>query len=540
MLYRRGSLLAAVFVLLSAVLAGCGQDGESGAVTEYDADSGVLNIVAGSEHEAVFQQIVQPWCREQNLTCTMTKLGSVDQARLLENGDAPYDAFWFASSVFQQFGDTAHRLQDVQPMFSTPLVFAGRRAELDALGFTGRDVGVEEILAAAESKKTTVWTTNPTQSNSGATVLLGFLNHFAGNGPGVPLTREQLDSEPVRTGFTRFARAVTKTPPSTGLLMDECLAAPDRCKTMFTYEDLVIERNQQLVRDGEEPLQVIYPKGVQAISDAPLGFLPHGDNPGKLANFRKLQDFLLTADTQQQLVQLGRRPITSIGLSLPDAPRAVFDPAWGIRTTLDEQPMTFPAAPVIAAVLQDYQTVYRTPTDLVYCIDASRSMDGNDGWDGVLRAADLLFDPAQSEQYLLQTGPHDRTAVLVFNHTSATTEWVTGNAEPALTSLRDRVHSRYPSGDTGIYRCLGTAAHQFSGAAEPGRKQLVILMTDGADTEGGNGLDDIAATGIPVVVIGFGSDIEEDALRSIADRTGGSYLTGDDMVAALRQATGYR
>lgn len=540
MTYRRGSSVATVIMLVCAVLAGCGTDTGTEPVTAYDPDAGVLNIVAGSEHEAVFQQIVQPWCADQELTCTMTKLGSVDQARLLETGDAPYDAFWFASSVFQQFGDTAHRLREVQPMFSTPVVYAGQRSELEALGFLGREVGIEEILTAAETKKTTVWATNPTQSNSGATVLLGFLNHFAGNGPGVPLTQAQLASETVRTGFTRFARAVTRTPPSTGLLMDECLAAPLQCKTMFTYEDLVIERNQQLVAAGREPLQVIYPKGVLAIADAPLGYLPHGDNPAKLENFRKLQDFLLAADTQQRLVQLGRRPITNIGLSLPDAPREVFDPAWGVRATLDEQPITYPAAPVIASVLEAYQTVYRTPTDLAYCIDASGSMDTNGGWTGVLRAADLLFDPAQSKKYLLQTGPKDRTAILLFNQNTATTEWARGNAEPVLRSLRDQVHSRMPGGDTGIYRCLDTAADRFAGTAEPGRKRMIVLMTDGADTVGGPGLEVIAATGIPVVVIGFGSDIEQDALREIAERTGGSYSTSDDMVAALRQATGYR
>lgn len=538
--YRRTRVLVAALITLGALLTGCGEDRGPGPVREYNPDANVLNIVAGSEHAAVFRQVVQPWCREQKLTCTMTELGSVDQARLLDAGEAPYDGFWFASSVFQQLGDTGHRLQQAQPMFSTPLVFAGPRSELEALGFTGRDVGIEEILAAAEAKKTTVWMTNPTQSNSGATVLLAFLNYFAGNGPGVPLTRAQLDSEQVRTGITRFTRAFARTPPSTGLLMDECLAAPQQCKTMFTYENLVIERNQELIRAGKEPLHVIYPKGVLAISDAPLGFLPHGDNAEKLGNFRKLQDFLLSADTQQRLVRLGRRPITSIGLSLPDAPPEVFDPAWGVRTALTEQPITYPAAPVIDAALENYQTVYRTPTDLVYCIDSSGSMADNGGWTGVQRAADLLFDPAQSKKYLLQTGPRDRTAVLLFNGTATSTQWTSGNAASDLRSLRDGIRARNPGGNTGIYRCLSSAAKQFTGPADPDRKRLVVLMTDGADTEGGNGLDDIARTGIPVVVIGFGSAVEEDNLRTIAERTGGSYLTTDDMVAALRQATGYR
>lgn len=538
---RRTKVLVTALLTVCGLLAGCGSDKPgSGSVTAYDGDPKVLNIVAGSEHEAVFEQIVRPWCRDQGLTCTMTKLGSVDQARLLQQGDTPpYDAFWFASSVFQQLGDTGRRLKQAQPMFSTPLVYAGRKSELDALGFTDREVGIEEILTAVEAKRTTAWMTNPTQSNSGATVLLGFLNYFAGNGPGVALTKEQLDSEPVRTGITRFARAFAKTPPSTGLLMDECLAAPQQCKTLFTYEDLVIERNQELVKQGQEPLHVVYPKGVLAISDAPLGFLPHGDNADKQRNFQKLQDFLLTADTQKRLTALGRRPITSIGLSLPDAPKDVFDPAWGVKATLTGQPITFPASPVIEAALENYQTVYRTPTDLVYCIDASGSMDGNGGWDGVRQAANLLFDPVESKKYLLQTGPKDRTAVLVFSSATDGMKWVEGNSTPGLNTLHDAIRKRKPDGNTGIYNCLSNAARQFD-AATPDRKRLVILMTDGDDTQGGNGLADIAKTGIPVVAIGFGEGTNTKALREIAQRTGGSFLASGDMVAALRQATGYR
>ncbi|UFS96402.1 VWA domain-containing protein [Nocardia huaxiensis] len=537
---RTKVLVAAILTLCGVMVAGCGTERKSGPIVDYDSNANVLNIVAGSEHDAVFQEIVQPWCTSEKLTCSMTKMGSVDQARLLQSGETPpYDAFWFASSVFQQLGDAGHQLQAVQPMFSTPLVYAGRKAEFDALGFTGREVGIEEILAAVESKKTTAWMTNPTQSNSGATVLLGFLNYFAGNGPGVALTREQLDSEPVKTGITRFARAFARTPPSTGLLMDECLAAQD-CKTLFTYEDLVIERNKELVRQGQEPLQVVYPKGVLAISDAPLGFLPHGDNPGKRQNFEKLQSFLLSAQTQQNLTELGRRPITSIGLSLPDAPKDVFNSTWGIQANLAGQPITYPAAAVIEAALDNYQTVYRTPTDLVYCIDASGSMDGNGGWKGVQRAADLLFDPVESKKYLLQTGPKDRTAVLVFDTTTQSKPWTEGNSAGSLNALHNTIRDAGPSGNTGIYRCLSKAAQQFSGAADPARKRLVILMTDGADTEGGDGLDEIARTGVPVVAIGFGEGVKDAALQEIARRTGGSFLHSDDMVAALRQATGYR
>ena len=87
-------------------------------------------------------------------------------------------------------------------MFLTPVVYAGWRSEMQRLGFVGRvrRGTIGDILDAVESGRTTVWVTNPTQSNSGATVLFGFLNHFAGNGPGQPLTQQQLDSPPVQDG----------------------------------------------------------------------------------------------------------------------------------------------------------------------------------------------------------------------------------------------------------------------------------------------------------------------------------------------------
>ncbi len=260
--------------LIALAAAGCSDDEADGGPT-YRDDPKALNIVAGSEQDKVLRTVVQPWCDEHGYSCAFTLKGSVDQARLLAAGERNYDAYWFASTVFLQVGDRANTLQDVKPMFLTPIVYAGWRSEMDKLGFTGRpDVGIADILTAVESGKTTVWVTNPTQSNSGATVLLGFMNHFAGNGPGQALTQQQLDSPAVDEGITRFIRAMDHTPPSTGTMMNECLAHADVCRTMFTYEDLVIEKNQELVAAGREPLYTVYPRGSLAISDAPLGLPP--------------------------------------------------------------------------------------------------------------------------------------------------------------------------------------------------------------------------------------------------------------------------
>jgi len=77
----------------------------------------------------------------------------------------------------------------------------------------------------------------------------------------------------------------------------------------------VIEKNQELVKAGREPLYVVYPKGSLAISDAPLGFFPHGNSSDapKRQIFQELQGYLLRDNgASDKLLKLGRaRPRAS-------------------------------------------------------------------------------------------------------------------------------------------------------------------------------------------------------------------------------------
>jgi Ca-activated chloride channel family protein len=537
------ALLCAV-ALLVVVLGGCGGSSSSSSsasttVSAYDGNGKVLNLVAGSEQQKVLSDVVVPWCRQHGYTCRYTLLGSVDQARLLQSGNAPYDAFWFASSVFEQLGNQSNVLKDVQPMFITPIVFAGWKSEMQRLGLVGHNVTIGDVVKLVESKQTTTWATNPTQSNSGATALFAFLNHFAGNPPTTQLSMAQLGTPRVQNGIKQFIRAIAKTPPSTGTMMDDCVAHPDQCKTLFTYEDLVIEKDQELARQGHEPLYAVYPQGGLAISDAPLGFLPHGSNPAKEQTFLALQRYLLSPAGQAKVEAFGRRPHTSIGLSLSGADPNVFNPAWGIQATVNAPIVHYPNATVIQTALDNYQLSYRSPVSDYYCIDASGSMGDNGGWDGVSNAAGLLFDPAQEAKYLLQISPRDITTVDVFNEGVKGSWTVNGNQSSKVLGLRDSIRALGPGGETGIFHCLDRAATHFRAEPSQGLKRLVILMTDGMDNQGGD-TNAIVALHIPVIAIGFGSDADMGTLQRIANETGGSAFRATDVVQALRQATGYK
>ncbi|GHO41970.1 VWA domain-containing protein [Ktedonospora formicarum] len=538
-------------LLVSMLLAGCGGP-ENGNKQElqYTDDAKVLNIIAGSEQQTILEQIVTPWCKSKGFTCNFVLKGSVDQSFLLKQGGGAYDVFWFASSVFEQIGDEKNVLKDVQPMFITPLVYAGWKSEMQKLGFVGRDdISVSEILSAVESHKTTAWLTNPSQSNSGATVFFGFLNYFAGNKAGVPLSKQQLESQPVQEGITKFIRSMDQTPPSTGTLMNNCIANKEKCRTLFTYEALAIENNKQLVSKGQEPLYVVYPKESLAIADAPMGFLPHGGsaNSAKEQTFRQLQQYLLSADVQHKLLQLGRRPAGGGGLSLTNADSATFNPDWGIKATLHQQAITYPAPDVINQALDNYQTSYRRPVHTVYCLDGSGSMDGNGGWDQLKESSELLFDQTKAREYLLQTHPQDLTSVMIFNNTIAAGpdgSWtVEGNDPQKMRGLYNNIQSRGPDGGTNMYVCLQKAVELFNQQPNENRKRLIIVMTDGQSEQGNNAnqiIQSIASLGVPVISVAFGSDADLTQLKEVSTATHGSVTQKDNMTEAMREATGYK
>lgn len=546
MLIRKISLL--VIMTIAVVVAGCGSSGSSdssSSTVKLDDSSEVLNIVAGSEQKKILEQVVTPWCNDKGYKCHYKLLGSVDQARLLQDGGekSPYDVYWFSSSVFQQLGDQKSELKDVKPVFTTPVVFAGWKDEMQKLGFVNRKVSIAEIVQAIESKKTNVWITNPTQSNSGATAYLTFLNYLAGNRPTEQLTMSQLQSPELKEKIKKFTRSIAKTPPSSGGMMDDCAARPRACKTMFTYEDLVIEKNQELVKNGKQPLYAVYPSGGIAISDSPIGFFPHGDNPEKRETFKALQDYLLSPVAQDKAKALGRRPYNSIGLSLTGADTDVFNPDWGIKTDVKEPVVSYPKAEVIDAVLNNYQLAYRRSVDAVYCLDGSGSMNENGGWTGVQEAARNLFSPAMAARNRLQIGSKDSTTVYVFDDlVKDDARWtVNGNQPSDLETLNQGIQDTQADGGTGIYGCLGEAADYFSQRPADGRKRMVILMSDGQDQNGSDDQDlRLWGMKIPVIAIGFGDDVDSSQLESIAKNTNGTFITSDDMVKALRDATSYK
>ncbi len=355
-------------------------------------------------------------------------------------------------------------------------------------------------------------------------------------GPANPLTMEQLDSKPVDEGIKRFVQAMDRTPPSTGTMMNECVSSTE-CETLFTYEALVIEQNQQ--RSGDEQFHAVYPKGSLAVSDAPLGFLP-------VAVTRKRRSARSSANCSSTSSQTRRRRRKSVTLAA--ASRLVRADAGqpghvcvqsrlGVQTDIQEQGISYPASSVIEAALDRYHTRYRQPVNTYYCLDGSGSMSG-EPWEGIQSAAHEIFDVERARINLLQTGPDDRTSVTVFNQgIKAGPFTVDGNDPSALKKLEQDVRNTPPGGGTNLYQCVDMAVNDLKSDS---RKKLIVVMSDGVSA-GENQATLTAANkaGIPIVAIAFG-DADEPQLQALATSTGGAYVDSDDLVKALREAAGYK
>jgi Ca-activated chloride channel family protein len=360
---------------------------------------------------------------------------------------------------------------------------------------------------------------------------------------------EQLNSAPVQDGITKFIRAMDQTPPSSGILMNQCVEHKATCRTLFTYEALVIEKNKELVAKGQEPLYAVYPKEALAIADAPMGFFPHSGNAAgaKEQNVLALQQFLQSTDTQNKLLALGRRPADGSGLSLTNADPATFNPDWGIKPTLHQQAITYPNVDVINSALDQYQTSYRRPVHVVYCLDGSGSMGDNGGWEQLQSASEVLFDQTKAREYLLQAHPQDLTSVMIFNGGIAAGpdgSWtVEGNDPQKMRTLYNNIQGQSPNDGTNMYSCLQRAAELFQQNAGETRKRLIILMTDGQSDKNSDADQTIhllQSLNVPVISVAFGSDADLSQLNEVSSATQGSVTQKDNMIDALREATGYK
>ena len=503
-----------------------------------------LSIVAGSENKAL-EPLMMEWAHRNDVTLSVSYLGSVEIARELGKGaNGAYDAVWPANSLWIVLGDNAKVVKHAESILRSPVVLGLRKSIAESLGWIGRqDITIQMITEAATQNKFRLAMTSATQSNSGASAYIGFLYALAGS-PDV-LTMENLNDPAVLDGVRNLLAQVDRSSGSSGWLKDSLVANPDAYDAMFNYESVILEADQALTNASEEPLYIIYPSNGLSVADSPLAYVSKGDG-AKEAAFLKLQDFLLSQETQARLADLGRRS----GLIGMDASgdTAVWRPEWGADNARDIAPVPTPAADVISEALRLYQTELRKPSLTVWVLDISGSMEGQP-IAALKQAMGLLLDSKSAALNLLQPSRRDVTIIVPFNDRVREPLQIVGSADADLQAAFAKVNALQAAGGTDLYAALADAVKLLQPYADDGTLfdylPAIVAMTDGAsDTANLRYFQTVLsqshfAKDIPIHAIAFGA-ADEDQLKALTTGSiGRLFQSGGDLADALRQAKGY-
>ncbi len=505
------------------LLSGCGGSSRS------------IHIVAGSE-EKTFEPIVQEFCADQNVTCVIDYKGSLDIGLMLEGGDAPdVDAVWPASSLWLEIYDTHRRVKDLKSIASSPVILGVRMAKARELGWIGKPVRMDDILAAVAAGKLSFLMTSATQSNSGASAYLAML--AASFGTPDRLDPRALDDPNARAKVKALLKGVARSSGSSGWLKDLYLSAAadgHPFDAMWNYEALLKETNDELRNRGGELLYAVYPADGTSYADAPLGYVEHGQDSETKAFFDALQAHLLSADVQAKIAAFGRR--TALGMAKPAPPEKDwnFDPARVVPS------IALPEAKVIARALTLYQETLRRPSLTAICLDFSGSMEG-DGVTQLKSAMQTLFNPAQAAHSLIQWTQEDRILILPFDGGVREVDQGDGTIASQATLLADVMRQEANDG-TDMYSCAERALTEMKPFLATNQYlPAIVIMTDGR-SDGQGGFEDAwrnDGRGVPIFGVTFG-DADKSQLESLATLTRARVFDGQaDLTQAFRSVRGY-
>ncbi|MDH6144588.1 MULTISPECIES: substrate-binding domain-containing protein [Kitasatospora] len=525
----RRAALGALAVLLTAVTACSSGSAPKPAPTASGsaapAPSGApytLRVLGGSELQDM-QPVLDDAQKATGVTVKLSYTGTLDGANTVSAGraDGTYDALWFPSNRYLRLDQAAAgKLLSETPVMDSPVAFGVRSSVLSGLGWDPTKVSWSQIGDAVGQGKLTFGMTDPAQSNSGLSALIGLASAFSGAQAALTDADVAKASPALRTFFA----GQKLTSGSSGWLAQ----AYQRTATggtgaqvgaLVNYESVLLELNRTLPSDAQ--LTVIRPTDGVVSADYPLTLLSSASPQAKDA-FSRLTSYLLRQDTQHKITDTTeRRPVV-----------AGVQPGAGLST--DRRPeLPFPGSrPVADGLLAAYQNQLRRPSRTLYVLDTSGSMAG-DRLANLQKALGLLTGTDGSHSV---DGFRDREEVTLISFADAV-KWEKVHQVPAdnpqneLAAIDSDVRSLSAGGGTAIYDTLETAYRDLAGQqAQAGddRFTSIVLMTDGESNEGATASDFSAfykalppgQQAIPVFPILFGEGAK-DQLQGIADLTGG-------------------
>jgi Ca-activated chloride channel family protein len=447
----------------------------------------------------------------------LTLTGSLTGAQEVINGTAEhnYDAVWFASDNYLNlYPDGLARLNGTTEIMASPVILGMRSSAAASLRWNHGQVTWAAIAQAAAEHKFTFAMTNPAESNSGLSALVALATAVAGKGAALQAS-EIPGAEPALTGLFHAQRRPAAT--TSGKLTEDYLRAlwnPSR----YTLPDGLIDYESQLLTlQAKAPpgdrITLIYPADGVLEATYPFSLLTSAPAAAKSA-YQRLVSYLTSAPVQRQIMLVThRRPIAG---NIPLTP-----------SLAGHQPieLPFPAAPrTVQELIEAYNGKLRAADRIIYVLDISGSMRG--ARIAALKRALLALTGVDTtlvgKLSAFRTG--EEVTFLPFGTTPGTPavyNLPTTGDQLVLQRMRADINGLHVHGHTAIYDALVDACQIMArqDAADPGRIESIVLLSDGENNTGRDLAEFIAyyqslpAGSPPVYTIAFG----EADLRQLAE-----------------------
>jgi Ca-activated chloride channel homolog len=511
-----------------------------------------LRIVAASEvHGLEEAGVFADFTRETCIQLAPSYKGSVDIKNMVAaygvNNRQDVDVFWAASPIGLP-GSLVNAKSIVMKTYPALVVDRQKAAEL---GWDSKK-GIEsrDIIAAIRAGTLTLAMPSASQDDAGAIFYLAFLSSLKGGIVQAADLSSPTITEAVKTLFGGVGRGAASADALQGIIMDDRSSGKPQYAAAMLPEVMAISLNRALAAKNIAPMTVFYIRDATDIETFPLGYVEKiGDT--KIAQFNKLVAYLKSSKVQERLKALGWRT-NPVGMTVPNADPAVFNPNWGIQADAEFAPIIMPKEAVIDDALALYQSAFRKPSYTVYCLDYSGSMSG-DGEKQLKNAMDLILDQTRATTVLLQAGPQDVTVVLAFSTSTTDLGTVTGQDAATLKRLSKTIEGRRPDGGTALFSCIRDAIERIANGYNLSKfNYSVIAMTDGQSNAGLSDTDFVRyyqnkRLAVPVFGIAFG-DADLVQMNRFKTLRAGDVLVpgavcdgragGESLVLCFRQAKG--
>ena len=525
-----------VIIMLVSLLSACAEPLE---VLKTEAGPGALRIEATSvtrqlEEAGIFTSFTEA----TGIPVHLEYFGDVELMLRVqaytESKPGSVDAMWLGSPIYAP----GLLLKEKTSIMRTYIVLGVSPEAAQDLGWTlGSTISTADIIKGVEEGKLKLAVPSASQDDAGANFLLAVIQSFS-NKPNV--TQVDLQNEGLKVQLRTLFKAVAGSANNAAALSDLFISDRSGSSTFNGFilpESLAIRTNLELEKKNLEPMWVFYVEDAVGVQDFPLGWVD-GVSEVKQQQVAKLVEYLKSDEIQTRIQQQGYFRTGVAGMTITGPDQNIFNPKWGIITDRNFLPASLPKDIVIMDALAMYQTLFKPPSQTVFCLDCSPSMEGS-GDEQRNAAMEIILDQTEASRYLLQMGPKDLTSLLLFSGVINDKRSVEGNNPGILLTTYNWLASHEHGSATNVYGCAIEALQEILSSQRQDTLPAVILLTDGMHNTG-NSFRDLRNfylsnnLTVPVYSIMLG-DASKGDLELIARLTNGRVCDGREGEEALVQ-----